>query len=72
MIKIRLSRLGKKNDAFYRVVAIESTKKRGGEPLAILGFWHPKEKTINVDKKAIDGYVKNGAQVSPAVKKLLS
>lgn len=71
MIKIRLSRQGKRNDPFYRVVAIDSTKKRDGEALAVLGFWHPTENTIKIDKKAIEQYKAQGAQVSTAVTKLI-
>jgi small subunit ribosomal protein S16 len=71
MIRIRLTRKGKKNDPFYRIVAIESDKKREGEPLEVLGYWHPASKDKKIDKKAIDKWVKKGAQVSSAVKKLM-
>ncbi len=71
MIKIRLARQGKKNDPFYRVVAIDSSKKRDGEPLAILGFWNPRANVIKIDKKTVDKYVSQGALVSPTVSKLL-
>lgn len=71
MIRIRLTRKGKKNDPFYRIVAIESDKKREGKPLEVLGYWHPASKDKKVDKKAIDKWVKKGAQVSSAVKKLV-
>jgi small subunit ribosomal protein S16 len=71
MVKIRLARHGKKNDPFYRIVVIDSAKKRDGEALAVLGFWHPRRKTIKIDKKAIDSWEKKGAQVSIVIKKLL-
>ncbi len=71
MLKIRLTRAGKRNDPFYSIVAIESTKKRGGEPVARLGFWHPREKSTNIDKKSLSIFVSKGAIVSAAVKKLL-
>lgn len=71
MVKIRLKRLGKKNDPFYRVVAIEGSRKLNGKSLDVLGHWHPREKDIKIDKKKVDAWVKNGAQVSDAVKKLL-
>lgn len=72
MVKIRLVRLGKRNDPFYRVVAIDSAKKNVGESLAILGYWHPREKVSKIDKKAIKEWQEKGAQVSPAVSKLLA
>lgn len=71
MVKIRMSRQGKKNNPFYRVVAVESTKKRGGEALATLGFWHPQKNVIKIDKKAVLDWEKKGAQVSAAVKELI-
>ncbi|OGM33076.1 30S ribosomal protein S16 [Candidatus Woesebacteria bacterium RIFCSPHIGHO2_01_FULL_44_21] len=72
MVKIRLARHGKKNNPFYRVVAIDSTKKVGGEALATLGFWHPQKGTLKIDKKAVAEWEKKGALVSDAVVKLLS
>ncbi len=71
MVKIRLTRLGKKNDPFYRIVAIDSLKKREGKALAILGFWNPREKTLKVDKKELEAWTSKGAQVSEGVRKLL-
>lgn len=71
MITIRLSRFGKTNDPFYRVVAKEKRSKREGEALEVLGYWHPKSKLQKIDKKAIEAWVKKGAQVSVAVTKLM-
>lgn len=70
MVIIRLARAGKKNDPFYRIVAIDSQKKRSGKALDILGFWNPRENVSKLDKKMLADWVKKGAQVSPAVKKL--
>lgn len=72
MVKIRLVRLGKRNDPFYRVVAIDSQRKRAGKNLDILGFWHPREDQKKIDTKKIDEWKKKGAIVSPAVVKLMS
>lgn len=70
MIKIRLARLGRKKDPFYRIVAIDETKKVTGIPLATLGTWNPREKRNDIDKKGIDAWTKKGAKMSEAVKKL--
>jgi len=72
MVKIRLARTGKRNDPFYRIVAIDEQKKTIGKNLEILGFWHPKDKSREVNKANIEAWVKKGAIVSPAVKKLLA
>ena len=72
MVKIRLARIGRKLDPFYRVVAIDENKKVTGKALAVLGYWNPREKKIEIDKKEIAAWVKRGAQISPAVEKILS
>ena len=71
MVKIRLSRHGKRNDPFYRVVAIESQYKRGGTALEVLGHWHPRTNDKKIDKKAIEAWITKGAQASDAVRKLI-
>jgi small subunit ribosomal protein S16 len=72
MIKIRLSRLGTRNKAFYRIVAIDERQKAGGVPKEVLGYWNPATKKIELDKAKVKDWVKKGAQVSPAVKKLIN
>ncbi len=71
MVKIRLSRVGKKNDPFYRIVAIEENRKREGKPLEILGYWYPAKDTKEVNKKRLKSWVDNGAVFTKAVNKLL-
>ena len=71
MVTVRLARHGKTNDPFYRIVAVESSRKRGGKPLEILGYWHPKKDVKKVDKKKIEEWVAKGATVSMAVTKLM-
>lgn len=51
MIKIRLSRLGKRNKPFYRIVAIDESKKREGEPREVLGFGIRSRKNSKLTKK---------------------
>jgi small subunit ribosomal protein S16 len=71
MIKIRLTRHGKKNSPYYRIVVIDKNKKRGGEPLEVLGHWFPEKKDFTIDKIKVEDWKKKGAKVSEAVKKLL-
>ncbi len=72
MVKIRLARFGKRNDPFYRIVAIDERSKLTGKHLEIVGFWHPKSKLKKVEEKKIEAWVKKGAQVSPSVQKLMA
>lgn len=71
MIAIRLSRLGRKKAPFYRIVAVDSTKKAVGAVLEILGTWNPAKKILEVKKENMEKWVKKGAQISATVKKLL-
>ena len=71
MIKIRLSRHGKKKNPVYRIIAIEHRNKDTGKALEVLGHWHPSANDMKIDKKGIDAWIKKGAQVSDAVKNLL-
>ena len=73
MVKIRLTRTGRKNLPSYRIVAIEHTKKRDGQYIEILGFYNPSKNPVEleIDKEKIAAWVKNGAQISETVKELM-
>jgi small subunit ribosomal protein S16 len=71
MVIIRLSRFGRKNAPFYRVVAVDSSKKATGSYLEVLGTWNPAKKVISIDKEKVTTWVKKGATISPTLKKLL-
>lgn len=45
-VKIRFARIGKKHAPIYRIVAIDSRKKRDGAFLENLGTYNPKTKEI--------------------------
>lgn len=70
-VKIRLTRVGKTNSPFYRIVAMDSRKKRDGESLDILGAYDPiKGKLIQFNQEGIKNWISKGAILSDAVKKL--
>jgi small subunit ribosomal protein S16 len=71
MIKIRLTKQGKKNDHFFRVVAIEDKRKVTGKPLDIIGYWYPRKDSIEIDKDKLEAWIKNGALLSKKVKTLI-
>lgn len=72
MISIRLSRFGHKNAPFYRIVAVTSRSKQGGRVLANLGTWNPFKKEVKIEKDKVKNWADKGAQISPAVKKLMA
>lgn len=73
MVKIRLKLKGRKNAPTYRIVAMDSRKKRDGEYIEDLGYYNPINKTtlLNIDKDRYNYWVSKGAQVSESVKKLM-
>lgn len=71
MLKIRLSRAGRKHVPFYRIVLTEHSKAAKHGYLKVLGHYNPITKEFSLDKEAANAYVKNGAQYSDTLKKLI-
>ena len=71
MVTIRLSRFGRKKAPFYRIIVTDSIKKTTGGAIDYIGSWNPTKKTKEIDKAKLTEWVKKGAQVSPAVKKII-
>ena len=62
-VKIRLSRIGKKNAPFYRIVAIDERKKRDGASLEILGTYNPRSgQFVQFHEARIQHWIGLGAQ----------
>lgn len=70
MLKIRLSREGRKALPMYRIVLIDSRKKRDGAYLDLLGTYNPFSKDIKLDREKYDLYLSRGAQPTDVVKNL--
>ena len=72
-VKIRLKRLGKVRVPQYRIVVVDSRKKRDGKVIEEIGLYHPKEDPsyINVVSDRAQYWLGVGAQPSDAVAKLL-
>jgi len=70
-VKVRLSRIGKTNAPFYRIVAVDSRKKRDGEALEILGTFNPRTKELlQFNNERINAWIGLGAIPTDSVKKL--
>lgn len=70
MIKLRLKRFGKKSQSSFRIVAVNSTSRRNGEPLEELGFYNPRTKLSTLNTEAIRKRIESGAQPTDTVKNL--
>jgi small subunit ribosomal protein S16 len=71
MIKIRLKRFGKKREASYRLVAMQSTSRRDGRPLEELGFYNPRTDEVRLETEAILARLQQGAQPTDTVRRIL-
>lgn len=73
-VKIRLQRIGKRDQPLFRLVVANQKAKADGKVLAILGSvnFDTKPQSVKYDKKGLDRWLTNGAQVSDTVRKLLS
>lgn len=70
MLKIRLSRTGKKNAPSYRVVLQESQKDPKSQAKEILGFYNPRSKEKKLEGERIQYWVSKGAQCSATANNL--
>ena len=71
MIKLRLKRYGKKREASYRIVAINSRDRRDGRPLEELGFYNPRTDEVKLDVPGLVKRLQQGAQPSDTVRRIL-
>ncbi|MBP9802070.1 30S ribosomal protein S16 [Patescibacteria group bacterium] len=71
MLKIRLSRVGKRKKPVYRMVVSENTKDMYGDHLEILGQYNPHTKDMSVKNDRVEHWLKMGAQASESVANLL-
>ena len=72
-VKIRLKRLGKVRVPQYRIVIVDSRKKRDGAVIEEIGKYHPKEDPsyIDVVSERAQYWLGVGAQPSEAVEAIL-
>ncbi len=72
-VKIRLRRMGARNNPFYRVVVADSRSPRDGRFIEEIGYYDPKSDhaVINIDKDKAAEWIKKGAQPTDTVKRLL-
>ena len=72
MLAIRLQRLGRKAAPVYRVAVQEAQRHpSSGRVVAYVGTYNPHTKESKLDTEKVSTYLKNGAQPTPRVVKLL-
>ena len=72
MLKIRLQRIGRKNDPAFRAVLTDSKNStKSGRFLEILGTYNPKAGEAKFDGEKIKYWVSKGAQLSDTIHNFL-
>lgn len=72
MLKMRLQRTGRKNDASFRVVVTDSRRgPKSGKHVDLLGSYNPKMNRIEIDGEKAKDWIAKGVQVSDTVHNLL-
>ena len=73
MLAIRLQRHGRKAFPVYRLAVQEAQRHpSSGRVVTYVGSYNPHTKATTLDAEKIDFYLKNGAQPTPRVARLLS
>jgi len=72
-VRIRLKRMGAKNNPFYRIVVADSRSPRDGKTIDEIGYYNPLKNPadIKVDVEKAKKWLSNGAQPTDTVKILL-
>jgi len=74
MVKIRLMRIGAKKNPHYRIVVIDSRKKRSSDYIESLGYYDPRDTTpepLKIDVERANHWLSQGAQPSGTALRLL-
>ena len=73
-VTIRLRRMGKKKQPFYRVVVTDSRFPRDGRFIEVIGTYDPKKDPaeINIKEDKALEWMRTGAKPSDTVRSLLS
>ncbi len=73
-VRLRLARMGRKKNPFYRIVAADQRAPRDGRFIERLGYYDPMKDPIDlkVDLERVDYWLSEGACPSDTVASLIS
>jgi small subunit ribosomal protein S16 len=73
VVNIRLTRVGSKKNAIYRVVVADSRSPRDGRNIETVGRYNPQTEPslVEIDLVKVNSWLAKGAQPSEAVAKLI-
>ena len=73
MVALRLNRQGTKDRPYYKIVAVDSRKRRDGRYIEQIGSYNPMQEGTNftIDLEKADAWISNGAQPSDTVRDII-
>ena len=73
MVKIRLRRVGSKNNPSYRLAVADSRAPRDGAFISIIGYYNPltDPETVVIDEEKALHWLRHGAQPTATAARLL-
>ena len=71
MLKLRLTRIGRKKQPVYLLVIMEHTTRRDGRPIEQVGYYNPLTKESNFQVDKIQKWLSYGVKPSETVYQLL-
>jgi small subunit ribosomal protein S16 len=73
MVKLRFTKIGKKHQPAFRLVAVQARTKRDGKVIEYLGQYNPRTKPslFKYNKERVEYWLSVGAQPTPTVQNLL-
>lgn len=69
-VKIRLKRMGKKKQPFYRIVICDSDKSRNGSIVQAIGCYDPLKSIFELNEESAISWLQKGAVPTPTVKNI--
>jgi small subunit ribosomal protein S16 len=72
-VKLRLTRVGKTKQPYYRIIVADGRRSRDGRFIEILGQYNPRQEPshLKVDNDKAVAWLQQGAQPTERVRKLL-
>ena len=71
MLRIRLKRYGRKKLSIYRIIVIDSKKRRDGKALEEVGYYNPLSNETKISIDRIQVRINEGAQLSKTVASII-
>lgn len=71
MVRIRLKRMGRKKDPFYRMVVADERSPRDGRFIDEIGWYNPLSKEMKLNNELAQEWLSKGAQPTSTARALL-